>query len=79
VIDSAERQLPSFARASQNVDTAAALLDTLPAPSADGVGDVYHRLRNILGTAMSYPVPRERERSLHTCAQDVQITRTVTI
>jgi hypothetical protein len=29
--------------------------------------------------SMSYPVPRERERSLHTCAQDVQITRTVTI
>jgi hypothetical protein len=28
---------------------------------------------------MSYPVPRKRERSLHTCAQDVQITRTVTI
>jgi hypothetical protein len=25
------------------------------------------------------PVPRERERSLHTCAQDVQITRMVTI
>jgi hypothetical protein len=28
---------------------------------------------------MSYPVPRKRERSLHTCAQDVQITRIVTI
>jgi hypothetical protein len=28
---------------------------------------------------MSYPIPRERERSLHTCAQDVQITCTVTI
>jgi hypothetical protein len=28
---------------------------------------------------VSYPVPRKRERSLHTCAQDVQITRTVTI
>jgi hypothetical protein len=27
----------------------------------------------------SYPVPRKRERSLHTCAQDVQITRIVTI
>ncbi len=24
---------------------------------------------------LSYPVPRKRERSLHTCAQDVQITR----
>jgi hypothetical protein len=28
---------------------------------------------------MSYPVPRDRERSLHTCAQDVQITRMATI
>jgi hypothetical protein len=28
---------------------------------------------------VSYPVPRKRERSLHTCAQDVQITRMVTI
>jgi hypothetical protein len=28
---------------------------------------------------MSYPVPRNRERSLHTCAQDVQITRMATI
>jgi hypothetical protein len=25
---------------------------------------------------VSYPVPRKKERSLHTCAQDVQITRT---
>jgi hypothetical protein len=28
---------------------------------------------------LSYPVPRKRERGLHTCAQDVQITRIVTI
>jgi hypothetical protein len=28
---------------------------------------------------LSYPVPRKRERSLHTCAQDVQITRMTTI
>jgi hypothetical protein len=28
------------------------------------------------GRAVSHPVPRKRERSLHTCAQDVQITRT---
>jgi hypothetical protein len=28
---------------------------------------------------MSYPIPRNRERSLHTCAQDVQITRMATI
>jgi hypothetical protein len=25
---------------------------------------------------LSHPVPRKKERSLHTCAQDVQITRT---
>jgi hypothetical protein len=31
------------------------------------------------GSAVSYPVPRKRERSLHTCAQDVQMTRIVTI
>jgi hypothetical protein len=31
------------------------------------------------GSGMSYPVPRKREQSLHTCAQDVQITRIVTI
>jgi hypothetical protein len=29
-------------------------------------------------SSMSYPVPRKRERSLHTCAQDVQITRIIT-
>jgi hypothetical protein len=28
---------------------------------------------------LSYPVPRKRDQSLHTCAQDVQITRIVTI
>jgi hypothetical protein len=28
---------------------------------------------------LSYPVLRKRERSLHTCAQDVQITRMATI
>jgi hypothetical protein len=32
-----------------------------------------------LGRSLSYPVPRKRERSLHTCARDVQITRIVTI
>jgi hypothetical protein len=29
--------------------------------------------------SLSYPVPRNREQSLHTCAQDVQITRMATI
>jgi hypothetical protein len=33
----------------------------------------------VLDEQVSYPVPRKRERSLHTCAQDVQITRIVTI
>jgi hypothetical protein len=28
---------------------------------------------------LSYPILRKRERSLHTCAQDVQITRMATI
>jgi hypothetical protein len=32
-----------------------------------------------LGRLLSYTIPRKRERSLHTCAQDVQITRIVTI
>jgi hypothetical protein len=32
-----------------------------------------------LNGLMSYPVPRKRKRSLHTCAQDVQITRMATI
>jgi hypothetical protein len=31
------------------------------------------------GSQLSYPVLRKRERSLHTCAQDVQITRIATI
>jgi hypothetical protein len=30
-------------------------------------------------TPLSYPVSRNRERSIHTCAQDVQITRMATI
>jgi hypothetical protein len=34
---------------------------------------------SIHGGPVSYPVPRNRERSLHTCAQDVQITRMATI
>jgi hypothetical protein len=30
---------------------ATALLDTMPAPSTNGVGKVYQQLKNILGTA----------------------------
>jgi hypothetical protein len=37
------------------------------------------RVMERIGPSVSYPVPRKRERSLHTCAQDVQITRMVTI
>jgi hypothetical protein len=50
VINHAELLLPSFARVSQNMVAVAMLLDTLLAPSAHGVGEVYQRLRNILGT-----------------------------
>jgi hypothetical protein len=44
-----------------------------------------YKVLNLITTALhrnayvSYPVPRKRERSLHTCAQDVQITRMATI
>jgi hypothetical protein len=40
---------PTFARASQNVSTIVALLDTLPAPSTDELDKVYHQLKDILG------------------------------
>jgi hypothetical protein len=42
---------PTFARASHNMAAAAALLDTLPMPSTDGVDRVYHQLRDILDIA----------------------------
>jgi hypothetical protein len=42
---------PTFARASQNVATAVALLDTLPEPSTDRVDRVYYQLKGILGVA----------------------------
>jgi hypothetical protein len=35
--------------------------------------------KQCLTQQLSYPVPRKRERSLHTCTQDVQITRMATI
>jgi hypothetical protein len=41
-------QHPAFTRASQNVATVAALLDTLPGPSNDGKDNVYHQLKDIL-------------------------------
>jgi hypothetical protein len=44
------QQLPTFAMAIQNVVAAAALLDTLPAPSTNEVSEVYQWLKSILGT-----------------------------
>jgi hypothetical protein len=55
-IEHAERQLPTFARASQNVPMAATLLDTLLASSTDRVGEVYQRLKIILGTVTTQQV-----------------------
>jgi hypothetical protein len=60
---------------------------TLPGPLKKGnlcprASRTTHRpslLLSHIGTHLSYPVPRNRERSLHTCAQDVQITRMATI
>jgi hypothetical protein len=42
---------PTFTWASQNVDVVAALLDTLPMPSTNGLGKVYRQLRIIVGVA----------------------------
>jgi hypothetical protein len=50
VIDHVERQLPTFTKASQNMAAMAMLLDTLHAPSINGVGEVYQQLKSILGT-----------------------------
>jgi hypothetical protein len=47
---------PTFARASQKVLAATMLLDTLPAPSIDGVDKVYRELRDILGVATEQQV-----------------------
>jgi hypothetical protein len=46
-----ERQPPTFTRARQNMVVVAALLDALSAPSTNEVGEVYERLKSILGTA----------------------------
>jgi hypothetical protein len=51
VVDRVEQQLPTFTRASWNVAITATLLDTLPTPSTDGVGEVYQWLKNIISTA----------------------------
>jgi hypothetical protein len=49
-------QCPAFARASQNMVVMAALLDTLPTPTTDGVNKVYHQLKEILGIADTHQV-----------------------
>jgi hypothetical protein len=60
-IERAERQLPTFARASQNMAKVAALLDTMPATSTDGVGNVYQWRKSILSTTATL----QAESSLH--------------
>jgi hypothetical protein len=47
---------PTFARASQNVATIVALLDTLPVPSTDRVDKVYHQLKNVLDVTTTQQV-----------------------
>jgi hypothetical protein len=49
------------------------------APEEDDGGEDDSEEEEEEGVRLSYPVPRKRERSLHTCAQNVQITRIVTI
>jgi hypothetical protein len=44
-------QHPTFSRPSQNMATVATLLDTLPAPSTDGVDKLYGRLGEIIAIA----------------------------
>jgi hypothetical protein len=41
---------PTFTRASQNMAIAAVILDTLPAPTTNGVDKIYQQLKDILGT-----------------------------
>jgi hypothetical protein len=48
-MEQAEQQLPTFDKISQNMATAAVILDTLPAPSTNGVGEMYRQLESILG------------------------------
>jgi hypothetical protein len=55
-MERAERQLPAFARASQNMAAMTLLLDALPAPSTDGVCEMYQRLKSILGTVTARQV-----------------------
>jgi hypothetical protein len=53
---------PTFAKASWNVATMATLLDTLPAPSADGVDKVYRQLKEILGVTVVHQAESSLQR-----------------
>jgi hypothetical protein len=44
-----ERQLPTFAKASQNVVAVTALLDALPTTPTNRVDELYQWLKSILG------------------------------
>jgi hypothetical protein len=61
-IHSGGAQWPAFARASQNVAMVATLLDTLPAPFANGVDKVYHQLKDIHGTTTAQQVENPLQR-----------------
>jgi hypothetical protein len=53
--------------------------DVLLALQLGFVGKIRRARATIYKAFVSYPVPRNRERSLHMCAQDVQIARMATI
>jgi hypothetical protein len=63
-------QCPVLARASQNMAVAAAVLDTLPAPSIDGVDKVYHQLKDIRSITTS----QQAKNSLQ-CRAEVSVSR----
>jgi hypothetical protein len=70
VKDQAKRQLLAFARASQDVAMTATLLDVLPAPSTNGVGEVYQRVKSIIGATAS-------SRGLYSAAVTPFVTKTI--
>jgi hypothetical protein len=49
VMECIERSLPTFTKASQNMVVLAVLLDALPTPSTNRVGEIYQRLKSIMG------------------------------
>jgi hypothetical protein len=46
VMERTEHQLTTFTKTSQNVAMADVLPDTLPAPSTNGVGELYQQLKH---------------------------------